>query len=165
MQSFTIRPHCRLQIANVCLGSPCSQSQQTMEVMNWDSTSCVLHFECWPGRQYVLLKEINCWGSFLKCFLLRSYLYKYSFQLLLTCQCLFFHLACVCLCVCCSRQPYPMAIQAGDKKHNLTFDSNNSQFVRPTSKYIPLACLVLSAFNRHFNTMWTLFSFIISWKG
>lgn len=42
--------------------SSCAEPEETVEVMKWSCASCVLHQECWPGRQYVLLQEMNCWG-------------------------------------------------------------------------------------------------------
>ena len=70
------------------LGSPCSQRWQTVEVMAPPAVYYLLHV----GQEgiIVLLKEINCWGGFPKCFLLCSYLSEYLFQLLLTCQWVFF---------------------------------------------------------------------------
>lgn len=145
-----------LQIAIVCLGHPCSQSLQTIGVTNWGSSSCVLDFECWTGRQYVLQKEINCWGAFPKCFLLCTYLSKYLFQLLLTCQCIFFS-SCLHLCVCVPGSLFQQQYKRRMKNTTWPFDSHNSQFYRPTSKYIPVACLlvcwVLSAFDRHLSTI------------
>lgn len=155
--TFTMQPNCWLQIVIVCLDSSCSTANNG--AANGGSASCVLHFECWPGRQYVLLKEINCWGAFPKCFLLRSYLSKCPFELLLTCKSIFLRLVCTCV-----------RMQSKQRMKNTTwpFDFHNSQFDQQTGKYIPVACLLvcslLSAIDRHFSTKFTLYSFYDHFK-
>lgn len=42
--------------------SSCVEPEETVGVMKWSCASCVLHQECWPGRQYVLPQEMKCWG-------------------------------------------------------------------------------------------------------
>lgn len=42
--------------------SSCVEPEETVGVMKWSCASCVLHQECWPGRQYVLAQEMKCWG-------------------------------------------------------------------------------------------------------
>lgn len=36
-----------------------AEPEETMGVIKWSCASCVLHLECWPGRQYALLQEMN----------------------------------------------------------------------------------------------------------
>lgn len=144
-----------------------------MGVMNWGSTSCVLRFECWPGRQYALLKEINCWGAFPKCFLLCTYLSKYPFQLLLTCQSLFFIwfalvYACVHACVCVLLVVFSNRnTRRGWKTQPDVLTPTVLSFYRLTSKYIPIECLhvcwVSSSLDRHFRTSFSSVS-IQPWK-
>lgn len=124
-----------------------------------------LHQLCaaFSGRQYVLLKEINYWGAFPKCFFLCTYLSKYPFQLLLTCQCIFSP-SCVCVCVFQTVFSNSNTSEGWNSQPGL-FDSHNS--VSQTSKYIHInthtcvcLCSLLSAFDIHLLcTLLTVFSF------
>lgn len=120
-------------------------------LVKWGYTSCKLGAGCYSARQYVLLKEINCSGTFPKCFLLCSYLSKYSFQLLKPCQCSFFILfALVFVCVSVPGSLFQQQYKHR-MKHNLTFWL--PQFpvlIVLTSKHID--------FYKHFSAMLSLFS-------
>lgn len=67
------------------------------------------------------------------------------------------------LCVCVPGSLFQQQHKRRMKNTTWPFDSHNSQFHWPTSKCIPIVCLlacsVLSPFDRRFSTTLTLFSF------